>query len=193
MQLYLPNDFAVINSDSKKLSILNLNIRSIANKFDSFRNLLNTLKQPFSIISLTETWLNDKNSENPNLSNFDFICSNRENRKGGGVGFFISNSLNYKLRTDLNINEDGIIETLFIEIISTTAKNIIVGTIYRPPSGNFEMFENKVNTILTEVDKTRKITYLTGDFNIDLLKSDDCEYSSRFCEQSSDILVDFHL
>ena len=58
--------------------------------------------------------------------------------------------------------EDGIIETLFIEIISTTGKNIIVGTIYRPPSGNFEMFENKVNTILTEVDKTRKITYLTG-------------------------------
>jgi hypothetical protein len=47
------------------------------------------------------------------------------------------------------------------------------------------MFENKLNTILTEVDKTRKITYLTGagDFNIDLLKSDDCEYSSRFCEQ----------
>jgi hypothetical protein len=38
-----------------------------------------------------------KNSENFNLSNFDFICSNRENRKGGGVGFFISNSLNYKL------------------------------------------------------------------------------------------------
>ena len=41
-----------------------------------------------SIISFTETWLNDKNSENVNLSNFDFICSNRENRKGGGVGFF---------------------------------------------------------------------------------------------------------
>ena len=56
---YLPNDFPAINSDSKKLSILNLNIRSIANKFDSLRNLLNTLKQPFSIISLTETWLND--------------------------------------------------------------------------------------------------------------------------------------
>jgi hypothetical protein len=37
--------------------------------------------------SLTETWLNDKNCENFNLSNFDFICSNRENKKGGGVGF----------------------------------------------------------------------------------------------------------
>ena len=45
------------------------------------------------------------------------------------------------------------------------------------------MFENKLNAILTEVDKTGKITYLTGDFNIDLLKSDDCDYSNRFCEQ----------
>jgi hypothetical protein len=109
-------------------------------------------------------------------------CSNRANKKGGGVGIFISNNLNYKLRTDLNINKDGIVESLFIEIISTTGKNI-VGTIYRPPSGNFEMFENKLNAILTEVDKTGKITYLTGDFNIDLWKSDDCDYSNRFCEQ----------
>jgi hypothetical protein len=62
-------------------------------------------------------------------------------KKGGGVGIFISNNLNYKLRTDLNIHEDGRVESLFIEIISTTGKNIIVGTIYRPPSGNFEMYE----------------------------------------------------
>ena len=62
------------------------------------------------------------------------------------------------------------IETLFIEIISTSGKNIIVGTVYRPPSGNFDMFENKFNKILTKVDKSNKITYLMGDFNIDLLK-----------------------
>ena len=95
----------------------------------------------------------------------------------------VSNDLHYKLRPHLNINEDGIIETLFIEIISTTGKNIILGNIYRPPSGNFEMFENKLNEILSEVDKTKKITYLMGDFNIDLLKTDNCDYSNRFCEQ----------
>jgi exonuclease III len=76
---------------------------------------------------------------------------------------------------------------LFIEIISTTGKNTIFGNIYRPPSGNFEMFENKLNEILSEVDKTKKITYLMGDFNIDLLKTDNCDYSNRFCEAT------FHL
>ena len=180
---HLPNDFTKNNTNDKNLSILNLNIRSLANKFDAFKNVLNNLNHAFSIISLTETWLNDETSENFNLNNYNFVCSNRANRKGGGVGFYISNNLNYKLRTDLNIYEEGIIESLFIEIISTTSKNIILGNIYRPPSGNFEIFENKLNEILANVDKTKKISYLTGDFNIDLLKSDVCEYSNRFCEQ----------
>ena len=79
------------------------------------------------------------------------LYANRTSKEGGGVGIFISNNLNYKLQTDLNIKEDGIVESLFIEITSTTGKNIIVGTIYRPP-----MFENKRITILTEVDKTGK-------------------------------------
>ena len=100
--------------------ILSLNIRSIANKFDSFSNLLNTLKRPFSVINLTETWLNDINSENFNLPNFDFVCSNRANKKGGGVGFFISNNLNYKIRSDLNTKKDGIIETLNLKLKLTT-------------------------------------------------------------------------
>jgi hypothetical protein len=57
---HLPNDFSTINDENKNLTILNLDIRSIANKFDAFKHLLNTLKQPFSIISLTETWLNEQ-------------------------------------------------------------------------------------------------------------------------------------
>jgi hypothetical protein len=42
----LPNEFKNQNSDpemSKYLSLLHLNLRSIANKFDTFKNLLNTL------------------------------------------------------------------------------------------------------------------------------------------------------
>ncbi len=97
--------------------------------------------------------------------------------------FYVSNNLNYKLRTVLNIYREGIVESIFIEIVSTTSKNIIIGTIYRAPSGHFEMFEKKLSEILTKIDETNKIIYLTGDFNIDLSKSDVCEYSSRFCEQ----------
>jgi hypothetical protein len=39
---HLPNDFSTITDENKNLTILNLNIRSIANKFDTFKHLLNT-------------------------------------------------------------------------------------------------------------------------------------------------------
>jgi endonuclease/exonuclease/phosphatase family metal-dependent hydrolase len=37
--------------------------------------------------------------------------------------------------------------------------------------------------ILDIIDKENKICYLMGDFNIDLFKSESCDYSNRFLEQ----------
>jgi endonuclease/exonuclease/phosphatase family metal-dependent hydrolase len=34
-----------------------------------------------------------------------------------------------------------------------------------------------------KIDKENKICYLMGDFNIDLLKSESCDYANRFIEQ----------
>ena len=132
---------------------MNFNIRSIVNKFDSFKFFLESFKNAFSVISLTETWLNNQNCEDFNLNNYSLITTNRGERKGGGVGMFISDDINFKLRSDLNINEEGIIESLSIEIITATRKNIIVGTIYRPPNGKFDIFENNLSKILTKIDK----------------------------------------
>ena len=40
---------------------MHLNIRSIVNKFDYFKQLINSFNTPFQVIGLTETWLNDNN------------------------------------------------------------------------------------------------------------------------------------
>jgi endonuclease/exonuclease/phosphatase family metal-dependent hydrolase len=37
--------------------------------------------------------------------------------------------------------------------------------------------------ILEKIDKEKKIGYLMGDFNIDLLKSEYCDYAGQFTEQ----------
>ena len=37
--------------------------------------------------------------------------------------------------------------------------------------------------ILEKIDKENKIGYLMGDFNIDLLKSESCDYAGQFTEQ----------
>ena len=152
------------------------------NKLDSFKNLINTLDIPFQIIRLTETWLND-NKDYFSLPEHEFVGSNRPNKKGGGVGFYVSKQLEFKNRIDLDRNADDIIETRFIEVLNKYGKNLIVGAVYRPPNGNFESFEKSMNEILDNINKENKLCYLMGDFNIDLLKSESCDHTNHFIEQ----------
>ena len=122
---FLPRDLLSEQQTSNtcnNISILHLNIRSICNKFYSFKELLNSLNETFSVISLTETWLNDNNAENFKLNNYNFVCENRKQKSGGGVAMYISKKLNYKMRPDLSINIDNVLESTFIEITKTIGK-----------------------------------------------------------------------
>ena len=97
-EYYLPNDFKQqINQEnlSNSFSIIHLNIRSIVNKFESFKQLINSLTTPFQLIGLTETWLNDTNKDLFKLKNYDFVNMNRSTKIGGGVGIYIANQMNY--------------------------------------------------------------------------------------------------
>ena len=60
---------------------------------------------------------------------------------------------------------------------------MIIGVIYRPPNNKIDLFENEMNEILSKLDKENKIGYILGDFNVDLLKSESCDYTKRFLEQ----------
>ena len=71
-------------------------------------------------------------------------------------------------------------ECLFIEIINEKSKNIIIGTIYRPPNNRFNEIENDLKSFLTKLDKWDKSCYIMGDFNIDLLKYNCCNFSTLF-------------
>ena len=183
---FLPKDFQTQIGDKNvetRFSLLHLNIRSISNKFDSFNNLIDTLNIPFQVIGLTETWLNDNNMDCYTLNEHEFFGSNRPNKRGGGVGLYISKQLKFKSRNDLDKNVEDTIETKFIEIINDNGKNIIIGVIYRPPNNNFDTFKNTINEILEKIDKENKLSYLMGDYNIDLLKSESCDYTNNFIEQ----------
>jgi exonuclease III len=113
-----------------------------------------------------------------NYQNMRYIGSNRTNKKGGGVGIYVSKQLQYNIRKDLKTDiEDR------IEISISTGKNIIVGLIYRPPNNKVEIFQNAVDAIIGKIDKENKVCYIMGDFNIDLLKLESCDYANRFTEQ----------
>ena len=133
------------NVDSKSLSILHVNIRSLKKNFENFKLLLSNLSFCFKIICLTETWSKDQNmTQNSlfNLPNYAAIHQDRRNNKrGGGVCTYIHNSVTFKVRHDLSLcGNDS--ESLCVELINKKSKNVIINTIYRPPAGKIKQFKN---------------------------------------------------
>ena len=151
------------------LGLLHVNARSLNKNFDSLELLLSSINHfPFSIIGITETWLNSNSPSMFNLHNYDFIRADRAQGKGGGVGMYVDNQLRVKPRPDIHIQGS---EDLFIEILNDKDKNIIVGTIYRPPGNCIDMFSDNFDEELNKILRENKKIYLMGDFNIDLSNS----------------------
>ena len=85
----------------------------------------------FQIIGLTETWLHNNNNDCSTLNEYEFLGSHRTQKRGGGVGLYVSKHLEFKNRNDLDKNIEDTIETKFVEIINNYGKDIIIGVIYR--------------------------------------------------------------
>ena len=61
------------------------------------------------------------------------------------------------------------IESSFIEIRRPLSKNLIISVIYRPPNSNVNDFVQNFNSLLAKIGKENKLSYLLGDFNLNLM------------------------
>ena len=95
---------------------------------------------------------------------------NRVGRNKGGVCMYISKKVKYKIRNDL-CNANSNYESCFVEIERKNAKNIIVGVLYRAHT-SVDNFTSDIDIVLNKIGIENKMTYIMGDFNIDLLKDD---------------------
>ena len=95
----------------------------------------------------------------------------------GGVAIYARDNLNVIERHDLNhVNNN--FEAIWIEIVNSNSKNIICACIYRHPSTDIDILTDYVINCLTIVNNENKVCYVSGDFNIDLLKY---EISKKHC------------
>ena len=153
-------------------SILNLNIRSLPKKIDRLKEYLSITEHNFSIIAIQETWFKSGTTlDYYNLTDYNLETTDRVDNKVGGVGLYVSNNFEYKLRSDL-CTQNEIFESCFIEINRShnNSKNIIVGTLYRHHHHSINEFNNQLEDIINKINLENKLIYLTGDFNIDILK-----------------------
>ena len=157
------------NGIKDNFSLLHINSRSINKNFDSVETLLNSLNNfSFSVIGISETWLNLNSPDIFNIPNYHMIHDDRKTGRGGGVALYIHCKFNHKIRKDIHI--EGI-ENIFIEIENKFGKNIIIGTLYRPPSSNINHFLESIDEQLEKISRENKSMYIMGDFNIDLTHS----------------------
>ena len=122
----------------------------------------------WDVIGLTETWLDSESEKRISMEDYRAICASRKKKSGGGVAVMIKVDQTYRERPDLAIFKEGLIESVFIELVREGRKNDVIGVVYRPPGGNLVEFNKEMANIL---NKTKNDScYIMGDFNVDLLK-----------------------
>ncbi|XP_065664405.1 uncharacterized protein LOC136086066 [Hydra vulgaris] len=169
--------------ESDSFSILHVNIRSLQKNFDSLKQFLYKVNMNFQIICLSETWCDDKNIENNynfHLPNYKVIHQIRTSGKvGGGLCIFIKNSLLYKVKSDLSSTTNDY-ESLCIELVNKTSKNIIIHALYRPPSGSIKVFEDHIRNVIKNNYIKKKTVYMVGDLNLNILDYDSNKNIKQF-------------
>ena len=169
---------------NRNTSALHLNISSLAKHFDELNTLLSLLQLNFSFIGISETrFLNGREPVlDYSISGYSHFSTPTEST-AGGVILYISNTLAFKPRLDLSstLYSSKLLESVFVEIINPNKPNSIVGVIYRHPCMSLKSFNlDFLTPFLHKVSLENKELILLGDFNVNLLSTD--EDSSHFLD-----------
>ena len=91
-----------LNEHSKHTSFAHLNIQAIMSTFNEFVMMLPEYQ--FDIVALSETWFQDCSFQQnyTQINGYNSVFRKRIGKHGGGVGFYIKESITYKVRQNLS-------------------------------------------------------------------------------------------
>ena len=169
------------------LSVLNLNARSLIKNFFEFRAIISSFPYLFDLITVEETWMDNNLEHLVNLENYTLISKHKKKcKEGGGLCIYIRNGLEYKERPDLKCPNDyqDFFDYIFIEVIHENPKNnTLVGVLYRTPGAStVDDFSDHLDSILSNLNREKKRLILTGDTNINLLKTSKHSASANYLD-----------
>ncbi len=139
------------------------------------------------VIALQEIW----DVRYPELVAIDgfkpLIYKKRKGMRGGGVGFFIKNTLNAEIIENLSPFENKIIESLTIQLsYPSSSQPILLTCVYRSngpivnvsASQQMDRFLEKFSNLLVDLKANNKSSFVFTDSNINLLNLNSVESSS---------------
>lgn len=155
-------------ANSEKLGILHLNVQCLSNKLDNLELLLSE-RNP-EIVSVVEHWCTCESVKTmtvPGYVQADHYC--RPNRIHGGSMIYVRAGVRVK-----NLCVSGFSEEMECEISGTivmTGKvKLGILSVYRPCSGNFEIFLERLSYTLNYCINLTDHMFVCGDLNVDFLK-----------------------
>ena len=174
-------------NNKNSVNSLHLNISSWPCHFSELQTRLSSTKVNFNIIGISESRI--KQNKNPidniNLQNYNIKHCTTEATNGGGILLYIKDNIIYKLRKDLKIYKSKCLESIFLEVINQSGKNIVVGCIYRHSFMDLSKFNNDYLNSLSKklLREKNKHIILMGDFNVNLLKYTTNTSTAQFLDQ----------
>ena len=116
-----------------KLSIIHINSRSLYANFKNIKDYLHSFSQPFNIIAISETWINNERGADFEMEGYELTYNNRLNKGGGGVAIYVDMNLKYKIVEAMSQVVDNLLECITIEICMESKRNVSISCIYRIP------------------------------------------------------------
>ena len=168
----------LINSCKGKFSVLFNNIDGNVTNFDSFVAEL-TGTDP-SVNGISETNIHSEHKNLYNIDGYQSVYQSKiENKKkGSGLGLYVKDNIQFNIIDDFNFCNPNL-ESLFITIANDQDNPLIIGVIYRPPSGSLHSFINEIDTnILSKLPSSNVL--IMGDFNINLFNANRHDFENTF-------------
>lgn len=168
-----PTDIDCVKS-LKGIKIVHLNVRSILRHWEEFEQVF--LDGRFDVVVVTETWLHQMIDSNlVSAPGYKLFRLDRQahsvggsKKCGGGIAIYIKNLYDVTVKWDSNVSTNDL-ELAHVVLKRDKLKSTDVFALYRPPSGNFSIALEHLQSCL-ENSPTPGERVMIGDFNIDISK-----------------------
>lgn len=150
------------------------NVASLRNKTNALEIILN--ENCIDVVCLSEHSMEEEEIKTVNMTNFKLAAQfSRKQHIRGGSAIFVNSAM--EVEEILDIRGLSIEKNVEICCIYVKKVKMYIFSIYRSPSGNFDLFLNVLEEGLGLIGCVRQIV-LTGDFNINFGSNsiDDCRY-----------------
>ena len=81
---------------------------------------------------------------------------------------------------DLDVYLNDSFKFIAVELVIKNGKNIIIGLVYCPSSGDLDLFNEEVECLLSFISRNKEYCILEGDYNINLLNHEIHVESDQF-------------